>query len=103
LASAVSDGDAHARRLPRDAACEHHFGGNDKPTRNEAPPALVFAGEDENHNAFGDMLAAVHGLLRGEDECPRLRIIDLGLDRERHVLLTVLNRLALWLRKVWDE
>jgi hypothetical protein len=30
------------------------------------------------------MLAAIHSLLRGERECPRPRIANLGFDRERH-------------------
>ena len=51
----------------------------------EALSAFVLACEHEDHVAFGDLLAAIHRLLRGE--CERLRpwIANLGFDRERHL------------------
>src|SRR6266542_2212780 len=59
----ASDGDAHARRLPGDPAfpCDRFGRGDD---------------------AFGDMLATIHRLLRAERERLRPRIANLGFDRE---------------------
>src|SRR5262249_37438225 len=50
--------------------------------RDEALPALIFAGEDKDRVAPGDVLASVHCLLLAEREllCPG--ISDLGFDRE---------------------
>src|SRR6266853_427298 len=63
----ASDGEAHTRRLPGDAALlRDRFGGSDNAARDEALPALVLAREHENRVAFGDMLAAIHRLLCGE-------------------------------------
>jgi hypothetical protein len=71
--------------LPGDAALPRdRLGGSDNAARDEALPALVLAREYENRVAFGNMLAAIHRLLRGERErlCPR--IINLSFDRGRH-------------------
>jgi hypothetical protein len=81
----ASDGDAHARRLPGDPAflCDH-FGRGYDAARDEAWPAFVLAREDEDRIAPGDVLAAIHRLLRAERErvCPW--IANLGFDREHH-------------------
>src|SRR4051812_45372184 len=80
-----SDREAHARRLARDAALSgDRFGGRDDAARDEALPALVLACEQEDGVARRDVLAAVHGLLRGEHEGPRARMVDRGLDGESH-------------------
>jgi hypothetical protein len=81
----ASDGEAHTRCLPGDASLlRDRFGGSDNAASDEALPALVLAREHENRVAFGDILTAIHRLLRGERErlCPR--IANLGFDRERH-------------------
>src|SRR6267378_2652955 len=80
----ASDGDAYSRCLPGDAALfRDRFGGRDDAACDQALPALVLlAREHENRVAFGNMLAAVHRLLRGEREGLRPRIANLGLDRE---------------------
>src|ERR1700688_2554352 len=80
-----SDGDAHARRLARDAAdlCDC-FGMGDDTARDEALAALVLACEHENRVTFGDQLAAIHRLVRDECERPRPPIDNLSFDRERH-------------------
>ncbi len=58
-----SDGEAHTRRLPGDAALlRDRFGGTDNAARDEALTALVLAREHENRVAFGDMLTAIHCL-----------------------------------------
>src|SRR6266852_9611649 len=81
----ASDGEAHTRRLPGDAALLRDcFGGSDNAARDEALPALVLAREHENRVAFGDVLTAIHRLLRGERKRLRPRIANLGFDRERH-------------------
>jgi hypothetical protein len=81
----ASDGEADTRCLPGDAALlRDRFGRSDHAARDEALPALVLAREDKDRVAFGDMLTAVHRLLRGECERPRPRIANLGFDRERH-------------------
>src|SRR5882757_1862863 len=81
----ASDGDTHTRRLPDDAALlRDRFGGSDNAARDEALPALVLAREHKNRVAFGDMLTAIHRLLRRECERLRPRIANLGFDRERH-------------------
>src|SRR6266702_3525370 len=81
----ASDGEAHTRCLPGDAALlRDRFGGSDNAARDQALPDLVLAREHENRVAFGDMLATIHRLLRGERECLRARIANLGFDRERH-------------------
>jgi hypothetical protein len=79
------DGDAHARRLPGDTAflCDR-FGRGDDAGRDEPWPAFVLAREDEDCIAFGDVLAAIHRLLRAERESLRPRIANLGFDREHH-------------------
>ncbi len=79
------DGEAHTRCLPGDAAFPgDRFGGSDNAARDEALPALVLAREHENRVAFGDVLTAIHRLLRGERKRLRPRIANLGFDRERH-------------------
>src|ERR1700678_3708977 len=79
------DGDAHARRLSGDTAflCDC-FGGSDDATRDEALPALVLACEDEHRVTFGDVLAAIHRLLRSKRECLRPQSADLSFNRECH-------------------
>jgi len=79
----ASDSDANARRLPGDPTflCDC-FGRSDDAARDEACPALLLAREDEDVIAFGNMLAAIHRLLRGERERLRLRIANLGFDGE---------------------
>ena len=86
----ASNRDAHARRLPDDAAfiCEHSGGGNE-PARDETGSALILASEDKDHIAFGDLLAAIHRLLRIEHECLRPRIFNLGFDHKRHAYRSV--------------
>jgi hypothetical protein len=79
------DGEAYTRCLPGNAALlRDRFGGSDNAARDEALPAFVLACEHENHVAFGDMLTAVHRLLRSERECLSERIANLGFDRESH-------------------
>src|SRR5439155_21744130 len=81
----ASYGDAHARRLPGNPAflCDRFDRGDDA-ARDETWPALVFAREDEDRIAFGDVLATIHCLLRAERERLRPRIANLGFDREHH-------------------
>jgi hypothetical protein len=80
-----SDGDAHARRLARDAALLCNcFGVSNDTARDEALAALVLAREYENRVTFGDLLAALHRLVRGEYERARPRIDNLRLDRVQH-------------------
>jgi hypothetical protein len=83
----ASDGDAHARRLPGDPAflCDR-FGRGDDAACDETWPAFVLAREDENRIAFGDVLAAIHRLLRAERERLRPGIANHGFDREHHTL-----------------
>jgi hypothetical protein len=82
----ASDGNAHARRLPGDPAfLWDRFGRGDDAARDETWPAFVLAREDENRIAFGDVLAAIHRLLRAERERLRQRIANLGFDREHHI------------------
>src|SRR5262249_28414647 len=57
---------------------------SDNTACDEALPAFVLAREHENRFAFSNVLAAIHGLLRGESERRRTRIAHLGFDRERH-------------------
>ena len=79
------DGDAHARRLPGDPAFPgDRFGRGDDAARDETWPAFVLAREDEDRIAFGDLLAAIHRLLRAERERLRPGIANLGFDREHH-------------------
>ena len=79
------DGNADTRRLPGDAALlRGRLGAGDNAAREKALPALVLARKHENRIAFGDVLAAIHRLLRGERERPRPRIANLGFDREPH-------------------
>ena len=71
----ASDGNAHTRRLRCHAALlRDRFGGSDNSARNEALPALVLARKHENCVALGDMLTAIHRLLRHERERLRPRI-----------------------------
>ena len=80
------DGDAHARRLPEDAAFFwDRFGRSDRAARDKTLPALVLARKDENRVAFGNVLATVHRLLRFKLERFRSRIANLSFDRERHL------------------
>jgi hypothetical protein len=79
------DGDADAGRLTSDSAFPRDcLGGSDRATRDEASPALVLACQDEHRVAFGDMLAAIHRLLRRKHECLRPQIPNLGFNCERH-------------------
>jgi hypothetical protein len=69
------DPDAHARRLPGDAALlRNRFGGGDDPARDQALTAFVLAREHEDRVALGDLFAAIHRLLRDERERFRPRI-----------------------------
>ena len=77
------DGDAHTRRLPRNARFPGDgFGGGNNSSRNEAAPALILAREHIDGVAFRDVLAAIHRLLRGEHKRARPRIAKLDFDRE---------------------
>ena len=81
----ASDGDAYARRLPGDPAfLRDRFGRGDDAAGDETRPAFVLAREDEDRIAFGDVLAAIHRLLRVERERLRRRIANLCFDREHH-------------------
>src|SRR6266436_3520958 len=61
----TSDGEAHTRRLPDDAALlRDRICGSDHAARDEALPALVLAREHKDRVALGDMLTAIHRLLR---------------------------------------
>jgi hypothetical protein len=83
----ASDGDAHARRLPRDLAfLGDRFSRRDDAARDETWPPFDLAREDEDHVAFGDVLATIHRFLRAERESLRPRIDNLGFDREHHTL-----------------
>ena len=78
------DGDAHPRGLPGDPrSFREGPGRGDNPARDESRPALVLAREDEDRIARGDGLAAIHRLLRVEDECRRPRVGHLRFDHER--------------------
>jgi hypothetical protein len=72
--------------LPGDPAflCDR-FGRGDDAARDETWPAFVLAREDENRIAFGDVLAAIHRLLRAERERLRLWIANFGFDREHYI------------------
>ena len=95
----ASYGDAHARRLPGNPAflCDR-FGRGDDAARDETWPALVFAREDEDGIAFGDVLATIHRLLPAERERLRTRIANLGFDREHHTLhlAPLVSMVVLW-------
>ena len=81
----ASDVKAHTRCLSGDAGLlRDRFGGSNKAARDETLPALVLARKHENRVTFGDMLTAIHRLLRGERERRCSRIADLGFDRKRH-------------------
>ena len=83
--SGAFDGDADAGRLTGDSAFPRDcLGGSDRATRDEASPALVLACQDEHRVAFGDMLAAIHRLLRGKHERFRPQIANLDFNCERH-------------------
>jgi len=86
------DGDAHPRRLPGDPAflCDR-FGRGDDAARDETWPAFVLAREDEDRIAFGNVLAAIHRLLRAEPESFRPQIANLGFDREYQCLSLVVD------------
>jgi len=81
----ASNGDAHARRLPRDPTflC-HRFGRGDDAARDETWPAFVLAREHKDRIAFGDVLATIHRFLRAEPERLRRRIANRGFNREHH-------------------
>jgi hypothetical protein len=81
------DVDAHARRLPENAGfLWDHFGGGDDAQRDKTLPAFVLARKDEYRVASGDMLAAIHRLLRLKRERLRPRIVDLSFDREHRAM-----------------
>ena len=81
----ASDGEADTRCLPGEAVLlRDRFDGSDNAACDEALSALVLARENENGVAFGDMLTAIHRLLRGQRERLRPWIANLGFDRERH-------------------
>src|SRR5689334_14076862 len=84
-AGGAPDGDADARRLPRDAGsfCDGFRRGH-YAARDETGPAFVLARKDEDRVALGDALAAIHSLPPAEGECLRRGIGDFGLDRENH-------------------
>ena len=88
----ASDSNADARRLPSDPAyfCDRFGRGNDA-ARDETWSAFVFAREDEDGTAFGDVLATIHRLLRAERERLRPQIVNLGFDREHHAPFWLLN------------
>src|SRR5262249_50445810 len=81
----ASEGDADAPRLPGDPGflCDR-FGRGDDAARDETWPSFVLAREHEDSIAFGDVLPAIHRLLRSEREYVRPRIADLSFDREHH-------------------
>ena len=79
------DGDAHPRRLPRDALLlRNRFGRRHHTARDQSLPAFILARENEDRIARGDELAAIHRLLRREDERLRPRIANFGFDRVCH-------------------
>jgi hypothetical protein len=81
------DVNAHARRLPENAGfLRDHFGGDDDAQRDKTLPAFVLARKDEDRVAFGDMLAAIHRLLRLKRERLRPRIVNLSFDREHRAM-----------------
>src|SRR6185436_18680638 len=53
---------------------------------NQARAALVFAREQIDRIAGGNLLAAIHGLLRGKRESACACIGDFGLDGVHHVI-----------------
>ena len=81
----ASDGDAHPRRLPGDPGllCDR-FGRGDDALRDETRPALILAREHKDRVARGDVLAAIHCLLRGKRECFSGGVGNLGFDRKRY-------------------
>jgi len=90
----ASDGDADARRLPSDPVflCDR-FGRGDDAAGDETRPAFVFAREDEDDVAFGDVLATIHRLVRVERISLRPQVANLSFDREHHApLKAVLSR-----------
>src|SRR5438067_3239166 len=98
-ACGASDGDAHARRLPGNPAflCDR-FGRGDDAARDETWPALVFAREDKDRIALGDVLATIHCLLGAERERLRARIANLGFNREHHAphLAPLISMVVFW-------
>src|SRR5215468_12361402 len=77
----TSDNDTHPRRLPGDPPLPcHRFGRGDDAARHQTRPALVLAREDEDGVALGDVLAAIHRLLRVERERLRSWVADGGFD-----------------------
>jgi hypothetical protein len=89
----ASDGEADTGCLPGEAVLlRDRFGKSDNAARDEALSAFVLARENENGVAFGDMLAAIHRLLRGQRERFRPWIANLGFDRERHVFIRTIER-----------
>src|SRR5690348_18383130 len=69
---AAFDLDARARCLPLEIlARRDRLRGRDDAARDEAAAAFVLAGEEKDHIADGDALAAVHRLLAGKT--PRRR------------------------------
>jgi hypothetical protein len=72
------------RAIPR-FFCDR-FGRGDDAARDETWPAFVLARQDEDRIAFRDVFATIHCLLRAERESLRLRIANLGFDREHHTL-----------------
>ena len=73
-----SDGDAHARCLAGDPALPRNRDDRgDDAFRDDTCPAFVLAREDEDRIAGGDVLAAIHGLLRAEGESSPHRISHL--------------------------
>ena len=80
------DSDAHARSLTGDAAfLRDRRRRRDDADRDEPRPTFVLAREDEDRVALGDVLAAVHRLLRSKGESVRAWISDLGFDGEHRV------------------
>ena len=53
----------------------------DNAARNKALPALILVREHENRVALGDMLTAIHRLLRGKRERLHPRIANIGAPR----------------------
>ena len=99
-------GDAHARRLPRDASfLWDRLRRGDDALGDETQSAFVLAREDENRVACGDELATIHRLLRAERERLRSRIANLSFDHEHRAALASrrLVRRLLMRRKVSDR
>src|SRR5262245_3090907 len=100
----ASDADAHTRRLPCDPGlARNRLRGGDDAAGDQALSAGIFAREHEDGVTGGDLLAAIHRLVRGEGEGPRPRLTNLGFDRERHAFFSLVRTADPRVRRAFDK